>query len=333
MLRVFLILLVTLSLYAYHISDSLQIRAFGNADVIVSDTDNIASDLVSGRSILLEENDPNYDYSLIGAQLDYKINNYLSVMAQGIYGVQEYSSHYETSLEWALLGIDLSHNYKLNLGKMKVPYMKYTEVNYIGYSYLWQRPQLIDGVNGFDELYGASLRKSTYIDDIDLTFQFTGGQAQHEETSDENKWIAILSAEANYEGSSLRLAYGEARFDHILPDGLVKATNTSLKFGSIETEIHLDNLSIYAGFAKNENTEIPNQMFYYGSLAYSFGIFTPYYLHSYSEVTSIPNRMAGVFPPPRDGYEKFTINAVGMRYDVFEGLALKTELSLKDIKI
>jgi len=326
MTRILLIVLLSLSLNAYEVSDSLQIRTFANGDLIISDTDGVQTNLLTNSRATLEKNRANYDYSVVGAQLNLKINDYLDLMAQGIYTFDDHTA----SLKWLLLGVDLGKDYKLQLGKMRVPFMKYTQLHYMGYSYLWARPQLLSGVNGFDELYGLNLQKNTHINDVDIALQFTAGKAKHDNGRDENRWIYLLSTELTYEGHSLRASYGHARFKNVGPKGKILAENSLLKFGSIEAELHFDDLGIYAGFSTNSNPSIPTQLFYYGSMSYKFGNFTPYYLHSYTKVSDIPNPDLTLPPPPiRDGYEKFTIDAIGVRYDMDEGIALKAEISSK----
>ena len=328
MKKILILLILSVSLFGVDINDDLRVRGFATLDATLNTSDNTRSVLPNGQSDTLKKDEVNYNYSSIGAQLEYDFTDSIDFMAQGIYSKENEISGYEASLDWFILGYSFLDDYKLRIGKMKIPFMKDTEVTNINYSFLWTRPQVQSkGVNGFNELYGADLLKKTYIEDVDIEYQFTAGKADHERGVEENNYLYNISALASYDGSWLRLSFGQTSFEHSNSD-------VTITFMSAETKISLDSWLLYAGYGENQNNAIPNQKFLYGSLAYEFDKITPYFLYSDNSVTSTP-----VFaplppgpPPPgpgmtvsNDGYTTTKSHAIGMRYDFYKDFAFKAQ--------
>jgi len=334
-----LILLLSTSLMAVDITDDIRVRGFATLDATINTSDTTISNLPSGNSYTLNENQVAYDYSSFGAQFEYDVTNSVDFMAQGIYS-KRYdkeleNNYYKATLEWLLVGYSFGDDYKLRLGKMKVPFMKATENRYINYSFLWTRPQLANkGTNGFDDMYGADLLKRTYIKDIDLEFQLTVGQAYHSSSPDEGKYLYNFSALASYEASWLRLSFGQNIFDHYARDNALLAKDVTLTFVSAETELHIGNVILFGGYALNANSEIPDQKFGYLSLAYEIDRLTPYLLYSRTKVDNIPNKGPGSPPNAPAGRDSHLIeehHAIGFRYDLYSNFALKSQYDVQKI--
>ena len=324
-------ILFFIPLSAVDITDNIHIRGFATLDATINTSEDTRGILPTGNSYVLEQNELAYDYSSIGAQLEYDFSDSVNIMAQGLYSKRDMDEDYEASLEWLLLGYSFGNDYKLRVGKMKVPFMKATETRYINYSFLWTRPQIANnGVNGFDDMYGVDLIKRTYIDDVDLEFQLTLGQPYHKSSLDEAKYLYNFSALASYERSWLRFSFGQNIFDHFNSQAKLIKKDTTLTFISAESELHFGETIVYAGYGFNKNSEIPNEKFAYFSLAYEIDKITPYLLYSYHKVDQIPNNSPGKPPAPlgRDSYVLEQSHALGFRYDIYFGFALKAQYNL-----
>ncbi len=321
------------SLSAVDITDSIRIRGFATLDATLSTSKDATGFLPTGNIYQLKQDEPAYDYSSIGAQLEYDLSDFVNIMAQGLYSKRDNDEDYEASLEWFLLGYSFGDDYKLRIGKMKVPFMKATETRYINYSFLWTRPQIANkGVNGFDDMYGVDLIKRTYIDDIDLEFQLTLGQPYHQSSQDEVKYLYAFSALASYERSWLRFSFGQNIFDHYAHQKELITKDTVLTFASLESEVHFGNAIVFGGYGFNDNNEIPNVQFGYFSLAYEIDQITPYLLYSHHKVDKMPNdpqkRVLAPAPLNIDSHFIDQNHAIGLRYDIDFGFALKAQYNL-----
>jgi hypothetical protein len=328
MKKILLLLILSVSLFGVDVNDDLRIRGFATLDATLNTSDDTRSVLPNGQSDILKKDEVNYNYSSIGAQLEYDLTDSIDFMAQGIYSKKDETSGYEASLDWLMLGYSFSDDYKLRIGKMKIPFMKGTEVTNINYSFLWTRPQVQSrGVNGFNELYGADLLKKTYIEDVDIEYQLTAGKAEHERGGEDNNYLYNFSALASYDDSWLRVSFGQLSFEHSTSDVIIT-------FMSAETKVSFDSWLLYAGYGENQNNAIPNQKFIYGSLAYEFDKITPYILYSDNSVTSTqvyaPPPPGPPLPGPgtpvsNNGYTTTKSHAIGMRYDFYKDFAFKAQ--------
>lgn len=325
-----LFLLLSTSLFSIEITDDIKLRGFATLDATLSTEDSLVS-----LSNELEQNEANFNYSLLGAQLNWDISDSVDVMVQGLYAKNAKDEPYQATLEWALLGYNFGDNYRFRIGKMKIPFMRGTEFRYINYSFLWTRPQIVQGVNGFDDLYGVDLIKNCYVGDVDYQLQATLGQAKHKKKNDENHYLYNFSALASYEGSWLRLSGGQTVFDHIGEQDELINKDEVLTFISAETEVHFDALTLYGGYSFNQNDSIPNVNFLYASLSYEIDMITPYLLYSRKEITSLP--FPGVLPipgerPSNDDYHISKHHSIGMRYDISSNFALKAQYDLSRVE-
>lgn len=331
MKKVILFLLLPLLLFSYELDENLNLRGFATFDATINTSEQtVATYLPNGQHDNLYHNQTNFNYSNLGLQLDWEIYDSIDLMTQAIYVKNEEDGEYEVELPWLMLGYSFGDGYKLRAGKMKVPFMKGTETRNINYSFLWTRPQILhSGVNGFDTLYGIDLLKKTYIDEVDLEFQLTAGQAEHQLEVDENNYLYSASALASYENSWIRASFGQTSFDKINPrtDEMI-AEDEIITFISVETQVSLDSWLIQAGYADAKNDIIPDTNYIYGSLAYEFDEITPYFLYSKMNVEGLP--LGG--PPPNmttDGFLIDQSHAVGLRYDFYNNIALKLQYEYK----
>lgn len=329
-----LYLFITTSLLAVDIYDNLRIHGFATQNLVLNTSDDIVGAVVDGGRTLLEKNRLNYGYSLIGAQLEWDISESIELMVQGSYANDD-DINYDFELDWLIIGYDFGNDYKLRVGRLKVPLMKGLELRHIGSSRLWTMPQLAPrGVNGFDTMHGAELLKNTNIGDVDLEFQATYGKAKHGAFQDKNKNLYNIALKTSYENKWIRYSYGQLEFDHYLRDGKLEKEDAILTFASVETELHFDELIFFGGYSNGNNNQIPDARFYYASLAYELDEFTPYVLYSDFYVDRLPvgtppapgqSPPPGQGPPPRIGYDNIKHNSIGVRYDYNSNIDVKLE--------
>jgi len=330
MKKTLLILLLPLFVFGLDVENSLHIRGFATLDATLNTSKGVAPTyLPNTNEDILKQDDVNYNYSSFGLQLDFDLSNSIDFMTQAIYSKGESNEAYEVDLPWAMLGYNFGDDYKIRVGKMKVPFMKGTETRNINYSFLWARPQVLEkGVNGFNDLYGLDLLKKTYIEDVDLEFQFTVGKAEHQLEIDENNYYYSMSALASYDNSWIRLSFGQTSFDQISRiDGSTIAKDVIIDFGSIEAKLSMNSWLLQAGYANTNNDTIADTKYTYASLAYEFDEITPYLLYSKTSIDSLP-----FGTPPnieKNGYSINQQHSVGMRYDFHRNFALKLQYEYK----
>jgi len=334
MKKLLLLLLLSVASFAIEVNNNINIRGFATLDATLNTSDNIVALSPNGTNNMLVKDEINFNYSTIGFQLDLDLTDSIDIMAQAIYTKEDLNKDYIAEIPWLMLGYSFGDDYKLRVGKMKVPFMKGTEARYINYSFLWTRPQVLGkGVNGFNTLYGVDLLKKSYIKDVDLEYQLTVGKAQHQQAKDENNYLYTLSAMASYDNSWLRVSFGQTSFNKLNPQGIIQKEDVIISFASLETKLSFNSWLVHAGYANTSNSEIPDTEYLYASLAYEFNLFTPYLLYSQTNVINVPIR-GNKAPPPKDGHIYENIHAVGMRYDFYQGFALKAQYNYQknDIK-
>lgn len=92
--------------------------------------------------------------TLAGIQVTADLKDKLSFTAQF---VGRGNDDYNATFEWAYLSYQLADNLKLNAGRLKTPFYKYTDFIDVGYAYDWVRvPQAVYNLN-FTSLDGMSL--------------------------------------------------------------------------------------------------------------------------------------------------------------------------------
>ncbi|MCH8538851.1 MAG: porin [Alkalimonas sp.] len=236
--------------------------------------------------------------SLFAIQVRSDLGDRLSVTAQ-VMG--RGSDDFDARFEWAFLSYEISENMRINAGRLRTPFYRYSDFMDVGFAYDWLRvPQGVYGL-GFNNIEGVSLYHTGQLGDFDSTAQLIYGSFSGDITLAGNSASAninniagvtwelergLLSVRAAYlSGRSTINAPGlnplfaglhQAGFSNVVAD-LDFNDDTSEFFGLgvtldqgqwvLVSEYNRINVKD-TFFAKREN--------YYISMAYRFDAITPY---------------------------------------------------------
>lgn len=330
--------------YAVEISDRLSLNGFYSLDASLSLGDDTVLPSRSG-GIILEDDEPSLDYSLIGLQADLSLSDNLRLTAQAVSSKQT-DEDLSPTLEWAYLSYDLGHDISLRGGKLKTPVLQGIELRHVGFSRLWIRPLIpASGAAGFDEYHGVEIIKQHSQGDYNFKFQGAYGVADHDKKFVDNRDIKVISARIERDESWLNLALMHARYDvytHDMARTLQKGAEVYL--ASLEGEVLWNDAVINFGYSGSHADLNPDERLAYLSLGYRLNRLTPYLLYQYREMDYPAARLLppppgppppGAIPPPpvKDG--DFTTRGIslGLRYDLDANHAIKAQverLFLKD---
>lgn len=110
--------------------------------------------------------------SLFAIQVRSDLGERLSVTAQ-VMG--RGSNDFDAQFEWAFLTYELSENMRLNAGRLRTPFYRYSDFMDVGFAYDWLRvPQGVYGL-GFNNVEGVSLYHTGQLGDFDSTAQLIYG--------------------------------------------------------------------------------------------------------------------------------------------------------------
>lgn len=110
--------------------------------------------------------------SLFAVQLSSDLGDKLSVTAQLMAkGVDDFDAEFA----WAFLSYQLTDEWRLNAGRIRIPFYKYSDYLDVGYAYDWARtPRAVYDLE-FDSMDGVSLYHSTSIGDVTSNLQLVYG--------------------------------------------------------------------------------------------------------------------------------------------------------------
>lgn len=344
------LLLFSLSVNAFDITESMSVHGFMTLDATVTDADKVIFPSQSGPAITLEKGEVNYDNSIIGLQLDFAPTDSLSFFLQAIaHRNTEFVS--SPKIEWAYVKYDLGHDLYIRAGEFKIPFLQGTELRNIGYTRLWARPVIPNsGASGFNDYTGIELIKSTTIGGHNVRFQASYGEADHQIDSIDNKEIKLLSARVERNDSWVNIAVVQADYDvYTINLSQQLRNDAELLLGSIEAEFLFNQVIFNAGLIGGEADVLPDQELTYLSLGYQAGNFTPYVLLS-NKARTFDKSESGVTPPgpgpgpgpgppapgtgPTQLDGKITIKsiALGVRYDFAGNYAIKAQWEYQDTR-
>ncbi|RKR07486.1 hypothetical protein C7446_0298 [Kushneria sinocarnis] len=280
--------------------------------------------------------------TLLGGQVDLKLNDRFDVTLQGI-SRYHHEGDFSPELTWAFLRYTPSPGWQLRAGRLGWDSYLFSESRYVGYAYPWVRPPV--------DHYG--ILQLDYIEGVDVTYRrplgsglawaklFAGRSTSHLVLSE------ALSAEmdiSNLYGGHLNYALGPWQFrasyaradsdaDFSVdreafarnPRTLVLNTLIGRAFDYGAIELYSLGMTYEQGrwqvqAMQNRSTTDSEGVIDSGfvSLGYRTGQATPYVMFSRVR-TSFPEIPAG------ESFRQRTWS-LGMRYDVATNLALKTQL-------
>lgn len=331
-----LFLLIPSSLVAYSISDQLRINGFGTLGVSTNDRDDILYH-AHGESSLVGKNEFNFHTNTVaGLQGTLNLSDAFSVTAQGVIRDHQ-QDHWKTELQWAYMQYETPLDVTLRLGQFRLPVFQTTELAYVGYSRTWANPAVsFYGISGFEFMQGAQLLYTLNFDSFDITLRANYGRSDDElpkpqdpniksidlETND----ILITSAQFSNEYFWINVAYAQlsATAKTHLVGGIVKERKLNNKTFSAEYNLDYKGLNLEGGLAVGNNDGLPDEYLKYQSIAYRIGSFKPYLLYSEKRFKNNPG------PQVDESKTRDIRRAIGCRYDVYPGIALKYQFDQID---
>lgn len=301
--------------------------------------------------------------SLFAVQVQSDLGEKLSVTSQIL---ARGRNDFDAEFEWAFLTYQLTDEWRLNAGRLRTPFYKYSDFRDVGYAYDWLRtPQSVYSL-GFDTIEGVSLYHSGSIKDmqsnLQLVFGAYDGETSVAGTISPAQINNVVGAtwELSQDWLSVRVAYliGDVSINAQGLTPLLTALN-DVGLGSVAQAIDFnEDDGSFFGFGLNydrndwlmvaeythvkvEDSFYPNQDSYYVSLGHRFGSVTPYISYEKDEDDAKPDIYAAL---PANFPLRPTIAALvnwmqfdnttwnlGLRYDFHPAAAFKVELtSAKD---
>ncbi len=153
--------------------------------------------------------------SLLGLQVSYQFNDYLSTTVQGTLkdDNKDYSDYNDDIINWAFLTWLPNDNLTLKAGRMRAPFLAYSDINDISYAYPWiTLPKqsysgwLFPTYDGIDVAWGSNFNEfdtslETYIGTYENKKGVMGGTAKYSV-----KAFGGLVGKVNYNNIQFRLS-------------------------------------------------------------------------------------------------------------------------------
>lgn len=148
--------------------------------------------------------------SLIAMQADYTYSSLFSASAQLLLHSDD---DRESGIEWLYLTYSPSENFQINIGRLRTPFLKYSDVIDVGFAYPWiNAPQQLYSSYLFSQYEGGNARLRRSFGDVVVDFEAYYGTYEDELVSSginvdvevDNLFGGVI--EVNYGGLQLRAA-------------------------------------------------------------------------------------------------------------------------------
>lgn len=111
--------------------------------------------------------------SLIGLKGEYRFNENLAVVAQGIFTKSEQR---KSGLDWLYISYKPTFNWQIDLGKFRTPFFYFSETIDVGFTYPWAIPPQSTYINAlFSSIKGTRVTYLFKVDDVNFTLSGFGG--------------------------------------------------------------------------------------------------------------------------------------------------------------
>lgn len=321
--------------------DGITLNGFLTAGGTYGDPGITTTGVISQDGNIREEVDFVQD-SRIGIQLSAKVNPRVSVTGQLLARARE--ENYNMKADWAFVTYQASQPLAIRGGKLKLSTFLVSDYIEVGYAYPWVRPPQeiytanpISTINGVDMLlrfdlgpmnflfqpfFGTSRGEQALVPQEVLPMMVpaipTGTVAYMDFTADR---MAGVNMSLGSDEFTLRAGYLEASVTAADFPGVV---DNKAKFASVGATMDWHNVVLYSEYFEREvegfaNLGFPNQKGYYGTLGYRMGKWLPHVTYAELDDNEDPES-PGMGTPLLQ-----TSTAVGLRYELGSGAALKLE--------
>lgn len=305
--------------------------------------------------------------SLFALQTQADLGDRLSVTAQ-LMG--RGSNDFNAEFEWAYLTYELNNQTRINAGRLRTPFYRYSDFMDVGYAYDWARvPNSVYNLD-FNNLEGVSIVRFGQLGTVDSSLQFIVGS--YSGITNITPTPADVSIEraagATWEltqGSfSTRVAYLTGKLTMVDQDGELSGLLALLSqsgFADTANQISIDDASsIFMGLAlgydngsmvvsgeivraRVSNSVIPTQNGFYLSAGYRINSYTPFVSFErrdndakaeiYQNLAESNPFRPGVMMAVESFNTKRDTWNLGSRYDFHPSAALKVQFSSEKDKV
>lgn len=344
---------------------ALLAAPWAQAEVSINGFASVKAGMTSGSDETLFGYTDDLDFeneSLFAVQLSSDLGDKLSVTAQLL---AKGSKDFDADFAWAFLSYQFTDSLRLNVGRLRIPFYKYSDYLDVGFAYDWIRtPRAVYDVQ-FDTMDGISLYHTNLIGDWTSSIQLVAGAFDGEITvegqlsNSQAKDILGASWELSNDWFNARVAYFQAdlTIDAVALNPLLAALN-QFGFAPVASNLAFDDDSgTFFGFGfgidrndwvvnaeyteiRVDNTFMADRDAYYLSVGHRFGAVTPFV--SYEKDDDAPQRQIYANLPNQLPLKPLVVGVVeqqysdmdtwnlGLRYDFHPSAALKVQYSMAD---
>lgn len=344
---------------------ALLAAPWAQAEVSINGFASVKAGMTSGSDETLFGYTDDLDFeneSLFAVQLSSDLGDKLSVTAQLL---AKGSKDFDADFAWAFLSYQFTDSLRLNAGRLRIPFYKYSDYLDVGFAYDWIRtPRAVYDVQ-FDTMDGISLYHTNLIGDWTSSIQLVAGAFDGEITvegqlsNSQAKDILGASWELSNDWFNARVAYFQAdlTIDAVVLNPLLAALN-QFGFAPVASNLAFDDDSgTFFGFGfgidrndwvvnaeyteiRVDNTFMADRDAYYLSVGHRFGAVTPFV--SYEKDDDAPQRQIYANLPNQLPLKPLVVGVVeqqysdmdtwnlGLRYDFHPSAALKVQYSMTD---
>ena len=255
--------------------ERLYVNGFYTVDYTYTDDDiGLVSNNKKPRAY--DDDSNGLENSLLGAQLEFEVNENLSVFAQGKVSFSA-DNNASIALDWAYVSVDLGNDSQLRAGKFQTPFLQGTELRNIGYTRIWARPLIPeDGASGFNQYLGVEYLKRFNQGQGNWQLQLAAGLGDHEERQIESRNLELVALGYQYQNFWLRSAFLHGEYAIEDDDGQRIIFSGNVIMASLEGELDLSWCVINAGYSSSQSDITDDDTIYYLSLGFPVGRFTPF---------------------------------------------------------
>jgi hypothetical protein len=307
--------------------------------------------------------------SLLGIKAEYRYNDQLSFVAQGVFTESDVR---KSGFDWLYVSYKPSASWQFDFGRYRTPFFEYSEVTNVGFAYPWVIPPQATYVNAlFASIDGA---RATYLFNVDeLNFSlsaFTGNFDSYivdrdNSTNAETDLLSGINLRLNTGNFRSRIGYVTGDFNVGVNElTTLQDTLRALNFNKTAEQIEIQGrVNIYQASAayetlnffalteatliKGDSKLIANIESYY----LTFGLFyndLTYYVSASKLITTNPdilnevplgvspqlNFLSGIVEELKNNRLKDDVDiaTIGIRWDIKSNLAFKAEIDVIDGK-
>jgi len=166
-----------------------------------------------------------YPDSLLGIKGEYRYNDKLSFVAQGIFTK---SNLRKTGLDWLYVSYKPTNDWQFDFGRYRTPFYEYSEIINVGFAYPWVLPPQTTYVNAlFASIDGARVTYLFSIDKLNFSVSAFGGDFNSHIFNVDNSatvktdLLTGINIRMNTENFKVRMGYVTGNFD-MRVEGVIK---------------------------------------------------------------------------------------------------------------